>query len=70
MNNTFLIIELDSAELDFLGDSDGADFPYLQLVITNGAFPTIASAVAVLSGVRQQYQGHGNTGVAGETTTF
>jgi hypothetical protein len=70
LNNTFLVIELDSAELDFLGDSDKADFPYLQVVITNGAFPTLCSAVAIMSGVRQAYQGQGNTGTPGQTATF
>jgi hypothetical protein len=59
--NQMISIEIDAAELDFLGDSDNADFPYLQLVITNGAFPTVASAVAIMSGLRQSYQGGGQT---------
>lgn len=70
VNNTYLIIELDAAELDFLGDGDNLDYPYLQLVIANGAFPTLASAVAIMSGVRQSYQGQGNTGTAGQTATM
>jgi hypothetical protein len=61
INNQFLTIELDSSELDFLGDSDSGDYPYLQLVIANGAYPTLVSAVAILSGVRQAYQGGGIT---------
>lgn len=61
IKNQMIWIELDSAELDFLGDSDNADYPYLQVVITNGAFPTMISAVAIMSGVRQAYQGGGQT---------
>lgn len=70
VNNTFLVIELDAAELDFLGDSNNQDYPVLQLVIANGAYPTLCSAVAIMSGVRQAYQGQGNTGTPGQTATF
>ena len=53
--NTFVIIEMDSAEIDYLGDSNGADYPYVFLVTTSGN--CYISAVAILSGVRWQYQG-------------
>lgn len=56
-NAQFLVIEVDAAEIDFLGDSNGSDFPYLQLQITDSGNTTFASAVAVLSGVRQQFKG-------------
>lgn len=54
---SFILIEIDSAEINFLGDSDGADFPYLNLVINNGPNATLMSAAAIMSGVRWQYQG-------------
>jgi len=70
VNNTYMTIELDAAEIDFLGDGNGLDYPYLQVVIANGAYPTLCSAVAIMSGVRQAYQGQGNTSVPGQTATF
>lgn len=54
--NVVYSIEVDSAEIDFLGDSDAADFPYLQLNIANGANADFVSVVAILSGVRQQFR--------------
>jgi hypothetical protein len=54
--NVLYVIELDASELDSLGDSDGADFPYLQVAFANGANADFVSAVAVLSGLRYQYQ--------------
>lgn len=61
--NNFIVIELDSAEVDQLGDSDGAAYPYVQLQITDSGNVTYASAVAILSGVRQQYEGGVHTTV-------
>ena len=56
--NVLYVIELDASELESLGDSDGADYPYLQVAFANGANADYVSAVAVLSGLRQQYQGN------------
>lgn len=53
----FIIIELDASELDYLGDGDNVDFPYLQLVIADSGNTTFMSAFAVQSGVRQAYRG-------------
>ena len=60
LGNSYLIIEIDSAEIDILGDSDELNqvYPFLQLVINNGPNATLASAVAVMSGYRQAYQGN------------
>lgn len=44
-DNIFYVIEIDAREL-----SDG--FPYLRLHLTNGSNSVIASAVAILSGLR------------------
>lgn len=49
-DNVFYVIELDSTELP-----DGQ--PYLQLQFTNPATSCLQSAVAILSGGRQSYQG-------------
>jgi hypothetical protein len=65
INNSYAIIEIDSAEINFLpgtgtpseNDSNGSDYPFLTLVLTSGN--TYAAAVAVLSGVRWQYQSGG-----------
>lgn len=56
LNNEFIVIELDAAELESLGDGDGVDYPYLQLQITDSGNTTYMSAAAILSGVRFQYQ--------------
>lgn len=56
--NLLYVIELDAAELDSLGDSDGTDYPYLQVAFANGANADYVSAVAVLTGLRQQYRGN------------
>ena len=53
----YIIIEVDAAEIDYLGDGDGVDYPYLQLQITDSGNNTYMSAVAILSGLRQSYQG-------------
>jgi hypothetical protein len=55
--NVMYTIELDSAELDSLGDGNGVDYPYLQVAFANGANADYVSAVAVLSGLRLAYQG-------------
>lgn len=49
-DNIFYVIEIDSSELP-----DGQ--PYLQLQLTNPASGALNSAVAILSGGRQQFQG-------------
>ena len=59
-NNQYMVIEMDAAEITgngLLSDSDGADYPYIVVSIVNGAYNTFCSAVAVMSGVRQAYQG-------------
>lgn len=62
--NYVVVIELDAAEITGgqgalgLSDSDGQDYPYVSVTIANAAGNTIQCAgVAVLSGVRQQFQG-------------
>ena len=62
--NFLVQVEFDAAEITGgqnslnLSDSDGVDYPYLAFTIANAASNTIqCAAVAVLSGVRQQYQG-------------
>lgn len=61
-NNQYAVIELDAAELDFLGGGDSNQInpsqPYLNLIVTSAAVNTLLSAVAILSGVRFQYQGN------------
>lgn len=58
INNQFVIIELDVAELDsYESDSDGADYPYLQLQVTDSGNATYMSAIAVLTADRFAYQG-------------
>jgi hypothetical protein len=59
INNEFIVIEVDSAEIDYLGDSNGTDYPYLQLVIADSGNTTYMSAVAICSGQRYAYQGGG-----------
>lgn len=54
--NVLYVIELDSSELESLGDGDAVDYPYLQLAFANGANADYVSVVAVLSGLRQAYQ--------------
>jgi hypothetical protein len=62
-SNSGLIIEMDAPEITGgqanlqLSDSDGLDYPYVVVSIANGTNAIQASAVAVLSGVRHQYQG-------------
>ena len=48
----FYVIEIDAAELD----NSGATGNYLQLQLTNGTNSVIASAVAILSGLRHSGQ--------------
>jgi hypothetical protein len=58
INNQFIIIELDVAELDsYVSDSNGADYPYLQLQVTDSGNTTFMSALAVLTAERFAYQG-------------
>lgn len=54
--NVVYAIEVDAAEIDYLGDSDGSDYPYLQLAVANGANADYLSAVAILSGLRYAYR--------------
>jgi hypothetical protein len=54
--NVIYTIELDSSELNFLGDGDSSDLPYLQLSVADGSNADFVSAVAILSGLRNQYQ--------------
>lgn len=54
----FIIIELDSAEIDFLGDaSQTTDYPWIEVSITDSGNVTYASAVAILSAERYATQG-------------
>lgn len=62
-SNQYAVIELDAAELDYLGGGDpnqiNPDFPYLNLILSSTSpSQCLVSAVAILSGVRQQYQGN------------
>jgi hypothetical protein len=65
INNSYVIIEMDSAEIDFLpgtgtpseNDSDSQDYPFLTLLLTSGSL--YCSAVMIASGVRQQFQAGG-----------
>lgn len=54
--NVVYAIELDSAELEYLGDGDAADYPYLQLVVADGSNADYVSVVAILSGLRFSYR--------------
>jgi hypothetical protein len=61
--NNYLIIELDAAEIYGgqanlqLSDSDNLDYPYISVAIANGSNAIQCAIVAILSGVRFQYQG-------------
>jgi len=76
INNTYVIIEIDSAEIDFLpgtgtpseNDSDNQDYPYLTMNLSfAGGGSAYGSAVAIMSGVRWQYQAGGTNSL--QTTT-
>lgn len=56
-DNIFYTIELDDAELQTVVENGGSESPYVQLEITMPASSNLVSAVAILSGGRQQYQG-------------
>ena len=57
MTNLVYIIEIDSAEVEILADSVGpnTEYPYLQVVISNGSNAAYACVVAILSGLRYAY---------------
>jgi hypothetical protein len=56
--NLVYVIEIDAAELEAIADVVGTitEYPYLQVVIANGANATYGSVIAVLSGLRYAYK--------------
>lgn len=57
--NTQIVIEIDAEELEAIASVVGTitEYPYLQVSITDGGNVTLASIVAVLSGLRYAYKG-------------
>lgn len=57
-SSEFIVIEIDSAELDTLGDaSNTTDYPYVEVSVTDTGNTTIMSIVAILSSARYAGQG-------------
>ena len=56
--NLIFVIEVDAAELESIADAVGpqTEYPYLQVVITNGANASYCAILAVLSGLRHAYK--------------
>jgi hypothetical protein len=56
--NLVYIIEIDAAELEAIADVVGTatEYPYLQVVIANGATATFGTCIAILSGLRYAYK--------------
>lgn len=58
INNEFIVIEIDSAEIDSTADnSQTSDYPYLEVSVTDSGNSTQMSMVAILSGNRYAGQG-------------
>lgn len=56
-DNTFYTIELDASELSAVTEAGVAESPYVQVEVTMPGSSNLVSAVAILSGGRNQYQG-------------
>lgn len=58
INNEFIIIEIDADEIHALGDSSNtSDYPYIAVVVADSGNTTYMHIGAILSGLRQAYQG-------------
>mgnify|MGYP001578868173 CR=1 FL=1 len=58
INNEFVVIELDSEEINATNDgSVDTDYPYIRVNVVDSGNTTYLGILAILTGLRQAYQG-------------